>query len=366
MRRSFRRSACCQSVSDVTSVRTNRACPLAGGDVGGNRLAFLTSTSAMTTLAPSCANSRASASPMPWAPPVMIATLSFSRMFPPVELRPIIRWRSRSVQCAHGRGAAARRSRSLIARPRPAPGSASPRCRARPRTRHPRPACASRRTAVRRLRSDRQPSLRLNTAPAPGNGGPNASSASSCRTSSHPAAPAARRVMRRQQAGRSQRACSVGCHARTGPMTASIASTVTPPGRSSTGSSPDRSSTVDSTPTAHGPLSSTAAMRPDSSVQHMLRRGRTDLAGAVGRRRRDRPVDRRAATRSATSCAGTRTANVSSPALASRLTRQSGCRGSTSVSGPGQNAAASDARASFATTSANAASAARDNGRSAD
>src|ERR1700678_3217186 len=37
------------------------------------------STSAMTTLAPSCANSRASHSPMPCAPPVMIATLPLSR-----------------------------------------------------------------------------------------------------------------------------------------------------------------------------------------------------------------------------------------------------------------------------------------------
>jgi len=39
--------------------------------------------SATTTFAPSAANRRASASPMPWAPPVTIATLSFSRMCAP-------------------------------------------------------------------------------------------------------------------------------------------------------------------------------------------------------------------------------------------------------------------------------------------
>ena len=44
---------------------------------------------------------------------------------------------------------------------------------------------------------------------------------------------------------------------------------------------------------------------------------------------------------SATGCAGTRTAMVSSPAVASSATAQSADFGSTSVSGPGQNASAS-------------------------
>ena len=65
------------------------------------------------------ANSRASASPMPWAPPVMIATLSLSRMMssPSTFWDAIIRWRCAARKTGHRRGAAARRSRSLIASP---------------------------------------------------------------------------------------------------------------------------------------------------------------------------------------------------------------------------------------------------------
>ena len=75
-------------------------------------------------------------------------------------------------------------------------------------------------------------------------------------------------------------------------MHASSSSTVTPPGRSRTGSAPLRSSTVDSTPTLHGPLSSTASIRPASPSSTCRARGRADLARPVGRRRRDRPAHR--------------------------------------------------------------------------
>ena len=76
--------------------------------------------------------------------------------------------------------------------------------------------------------------LSLNAHRAPGNGGPNASSASSSgrrrRVQPHRQSG---RVMRRQHAGRPQ-ARRVRRHAPcgTGPISASIASTVTPPGRS--------------------------------------------------------------------------------------------------------------------------------------
>ncbi len=82
---------------------------------------------------------------------------------------------------------------------------------------------------------------------------------------------------------------------------------------------------------------------PAQPVQHVVRRGGGDAARAVGRRRRDRAADRRSRA-SATGCAGTRTASVSSPAPASSATGQVTRRGSTMVSGPGQNAAASARR----------------------
>ncbi len=103
---------------------------------------------------------------------------------------------------------------------------------------------------------------------APGNGGPNASSASSSSTVTRVQPHRQRRrIMRRQQPraiSAPRRDPAGGSPRCTGPMSASRSSTATPPGRSRTGCSPVRSSTVDSTPTAHGPLSSTAAMRPDN------------------------------------------------------------------------------------------------------
>ncbi len=52
-------------------------------------------------------------------------------------------------------------------------------------------------------------------------------------------------------------------------------------------SGPARSNSI---PTAHGPLSRTAAIRPSEPVQHVLRRGRADLSRTVGGGRRDRTV----------------------------------------------------------------------------
>ena len=78
--------------------------------------------------------------------------------------------------------------------------------------------------------------------------------------------------------------------------------------------------------------------------QHMRRAGRRHVAGAVGRGRDHRPAECRKQRLRATGCAGTRTATVSSPAGARSATGQSGRFGSTSVSGPGQNAAASRSR----------------------
>ena len=75
--------------------------------------------------------------------------------------------------------------------------------------------------------------------------------------------------------------------------------------------------------------------------EHVLRRGRRDMAGAVGRRRHHRPAEGLREWRARPDGSGTRTAMVSSPAVASSATGQSARLGSTKVSGPGQNAAAS-------------------------
>ena len=96
-----------------------------------------------------------------------------------------------------------------------------------------------------------------------------------------------------------------------------------------------------STPTVQGPPSRIRSMRPRRSASTCAARGRRDMAGAVGGRRHDRPAECRE-QRCATGCAGTRTRDaVEARPARDRDTPQSGCFGSTSVSGPGQNAAAS-------------------------
>ncbi len=101
---------------------------------------------------------------------------------------------------------------------------------------------------------------------------------------------------------------------------------------------------VDSTPTAQRPASITMSMRPRRSV--------STWAALVGETWPERLAEGATTGPSnalskacATGCAGTRTAMLSSPASARSATPQSGRFGSTSVSGPGQNAAASRAAA---------------------
>ena len=98
---------------------------------------------------------------------------------------------------------------------------------------------------------------------------------------------------------------------------------------------------VDSTPTGVGPPSTMRSMRPPRSSSTCARGGRRDVAGAVGGWRHHRPAEPRAGGRAPPDAAGTRTAMLSSPAVASSATGQPARFFSTSVSGPGQNAAAS-------------------------
>ena len=134
-----------------------------------------------------------------------------------------------------------------------------------------------------------------------------------------------------------------------GPITASIASRVAPPGRSRVGVAVVRSSTVDSRPTGHGPPSRISGTRsPSDSATCSARVGltaplRLAEGAAIGR-----PAARISAC--ATGCAGARIATVSSPAVASSAIGESLARGSTSVSGPGQKRAASLSAVSFQRT----------------
>ena len=134
-----------------------------------------------------------------------------------------------------------------------------------------------------------------------------------------------------------------------GPITASIASRVAPPGRSRVGVAPVRSSTVDSTPTRQGPPSRISGTRsPSDSATCSARVGltaplRLAEGAAIGR-----PAARISAC--ATGWDGARIATVSSPAVASREIGEPSLRGSTSVSGPGQKRAASLSAVSFQRT----------------
>ena len=115
-----------------------------------------------------------------------------------------------------------------------------------------------------------------------------------------------------------------------------------PPGRSSIGAS-KHPTMVDSTPTSTAPPSTIRSIRPARSL--------CTWAAVVGETWPDRladgattgPPNARRMSR-ATGWAGTRIATVSSPAVARSATAQSAVLGSTSVSGPGQNASASRGR----------------------
>ena len=126
----------------------------------------------------------------------------------------------------------------------------------------------------------------------------------------------------------------------TGPITASIASRVAPPGRSSVGVAVVRSSTVDSSPTSHGPPSRISFTRsPSDSATCSARVGLTAPLRLADGAAIGRPAARISAC--AIGWAGARIAAVSSPAVASRAIGEPFARGSTSVSGPGQKRAAS-------------------------
>src|SRR5262249_37004417 len=68
------------SSSFDTSVRSARPSPPRSLISWTTSMAWASRMSPMTTLAPSRANRRAYSRPMPWPPPVMMATLSFKRM----------------------------------------------------------------------------------------------------------------------------------------------------------------------------------------------------------------------------------------------------------------------------------------------
>ena len=296
---------------------------------------------------------------MPCAPPVMIATLSLSRI---ASSRGACPQRSSdgSEQHAihHARGAAARPSRSLIARPSPCCGIGIAAIRTSPSAvalvvQHPQtgeqPGGGFRQIAAVAQREHR-----------PGS--------SQCRTEREQPL-VAPHIDRIQPQG--QPWCIVRCEQPRRPQRARLQldggaywsdhrTRSPPPSRRQAAATPGRRlrhrARLISTPTMHGPLSSTAAMAPASSAN--------TCRAAVGLTRPERLADGAATGRPnsrsnarAVSCAGTRTATVSSPALASRLTAQPRSRGSTRLSGPGQNAAANRRASAFATTSANAVSA---------
>ena len=348
-----------QSASDVTSVRTKRACRWLAEMSAATASPSFTSMSAMTTLAPSCANSRASASPMPWAPPVMIATLSLSRMMSspsasgrdhPMAMRGVQTGQptrcGRTAQAVVDREPEASFGNRHHRDPRQAraTSASASNCRRPANSR----AAASVRSAV---------SLKPNTAPAPGNGGPKASSASSRAHPPHRAAPAA----------------SAHSARRAGPAIAARLTCSVSPCSHWSDDRLDRLNRRAARPQQHGTRRTDRARwipRPPDKARCRARRrcARTSRPRRAARvvgltwperfaegAATGRPVSRSSA--SAVSCAGTRTASVSSPALASRLTSQPRRRGSTRVSGPGQNAAARRRACAFATTSANAASA---------
>ena len=77
---------------------------------------------------------------------------------------------------------------------------------------------------------------------------------------------------------------------------------------------------VDSTPTAHGAAVDHEVDTAAQVAEHMRRGGRRDMAGAVSRRRHHRAAEA-FQQRVATGCAGTRTATLSSPAVASSRRR---------------------------------------------
>src|SRR4051812_19544521 len=102
---------------------TSHRCPTARTPLASNSATVRTIpssfTSAITSVAPSCAKRSAAALPIPDAPPVMIATLSFNRMFVVLDSLGETRWPepgARVLSSAPGRPVA-QRDKSLVDRP---------------------------------------------------------------------------------------------------------------------------------------------------------------------------------------------------------------------------------------------------------
>ena len=119
------------------------------------------------------------------------------------------------------------------------------------------------------------------------------------------------------------------------PSASAIASTGRPPGRSSTGAPSSKPRMVDSRPSGQAPPSRTAAMRPPRPSRTCARVvGLTRPEGLAEGAASGPP--KAASRRCASGCAGTRSATVARPAVARSARPESGRRGRTSVSGPGQ------------------------------
>ena len=145
-----------------------------------------------------------------------------------------------------------------------------------------------------------------------------------------------RRVVRRERSGRARRRCVGRPGAR--PSTRASSGTVIAPGRSSTGAPPANETIVDSMPTAQAP--------PSRIIATASPRSSATCCAVVGEMRPKRlaegaamPSPKASSSARATGCDGTRRPTLSWPPVTMSGTLRA--RGRISVSGPGQNAAAS-------------------------
>ena len=161
--------------------------------------------------------------------------------------------------------------------------------------------------------------------------------------SSHPGPRGVVRGQHARREGRIPPLASVGAESGS-PSTRSISSRETPPGRSSSGGPSRQATIVDSIPTGVAPPSSTASMRPSRSARTWCGVGRADPAGTVRRRRRHRPADARPGAPGRADGREPARPRCRAPRGRGRRRGRPAQRGTTSVSGPGQNAAASSAR----------------------
>ena len=257
-----------------------------------------------------------------------------------------------AATCKSRRGAAARSSRSLIASPRPSCGTGMTAMVAAPQ------ASSARRwenrLAAASIRSPRADRLSVRTARAGAFGGSRPEGeqrlarvhADAHRAAAAPAAHSARRAVRARAAPRPRRSAARR-PAAARRAAARVRSRRAAARRAAAAAARSRQATmVDSRPIGVAPPSTMSSMRP--------RRSASTCCAVVGETWPERFADgattgrpKAARMSRATGCAGTRTAMVSRPAVASSATGQSARLGSTRVSGPGQNAAASRSAAAI-------------------